>query len=137
MTTLRAGKLFRRFCQQRGMAVEVFTDPIEALKAAKITLPSLFVTDLKMPGMTGIELLEAIRTLDKEVPVIITTGYSTVENAVEALRLGATDFIRKPYDMEELLHQIEQTLEHSVPQDRKPGTAPRTCPNNRKPRNHR
>lgn len=108
----RAGKLFRRFCQQHGMAVDVFTDPVEALEAAKKSLPSLFVTDLKMPGMTGIELLEAIRTLDKDVPVIITTGYSTVENAVEALRLGATDFIRKPYDMEELLHQIEQTLEH-------------------------
>lgn len=109
---IRAGKLFRRFCQQKALAVEVFTDPLAALEAAKEKLPDLFVSDLKMPGMTGIELLEAIRQLDKEVPVIITTGYSTVENAVEALRLGATDFIRKPYDMEELLHQIEQTLEH-------------------------
>lgn len=108
----RAGKLFKRFSEQQRLNVEVFTDPTAALEAARQQLPDLFISDLKMPGMSGIELLKAIREINEDVPVIITTGYSTVENAVEALRLGATDFIKKPYDMEELLLQVQQTLRH-------------------------
>ncbi len=108
----RAGSLFKRFCRSRPFEVTTFTKPREALEAIRAEPPSLVVTDLKMPEMTGIELLQGIREVDDSLPVIIATGYSSVENAVEALRLGATDFLRKPYDMDELLHQIEQLLQH-------------------------
>lgn len=113
----RAGSLFKRFCRARPFDVETFTEPKKALDAVKKSPPALLVTDLKMPGMTGIELLQAVREMDDSLPVIIATGYSSVENAVEALRLGATDFLRKPYDMDELLHQIEQLLEHQALQE--------------------
>jgi len=69
------------------------------------------VTDLQMPGMSGLELLETVRREAPEVPVILVTGYATVESAMEAMRLGATDFIKKPYDMEELRLLVEKTLE--------------------------
>jgi DNA-binding NtrC family response regulator len=64
-----------------------------------------------MPGMSGIGLLEAIREIDAEVPVIIVTAHSSLESAIDALRLGATDFLKKPFDMEELLLLVDKTLE--------------------------
>jgi DNA-binding NtrC family response regulator len=73
----------------------------------------MVITDLRMPGMTGLELMQAIRELDPDVPVVVITGYSSVENAIDALRLGATDFIKKPFDMEELFVVIDKTLQHS------------------------
>jgi len=66
-----------------------------------------------MPGMSGLDLLEAIRHTDIEVPVIMITGFSTEDNAIKALRLGAADFIKKPYDMDALLQQIDTMLEDS------------------------
>ncbi len=109
----KAGELFERFFRQSPFAVSVFRDPHQALEAFTGAGADLIITDLSMPGMSGTELLEAIRRHDTEVPVIIITGYSTVDNAIDALRLGAADFIKKPYDMEELQVQIDRVLEGS------------------------
>ena len=106
-----AGDLFARFTRQSPFAVTVHRNPVDALSDFREQGAQLIVTDLSMPEMSGIELLRNIRELSDTVPVIIITGYSTVDNAIEALRLGATDFIKKPYDMEELLLQVERTLE--------------------------
>jgi len=109
----KAGELMLRFSEDAPFEVRVFRDPAQALAWFKGHGADLIVTDLRMPGMTGMELLAEIRGLSPDVPVIIITAYSSVDNAIEALRLGATDFIKKPFDMEELLVQIENTLEHS------------------------
>jgi DNA-binding NtrC family response regulator len=108
---VRAGELFQRFAHEQGYQVKIFQDPQVALQSFREYPADLVITDLKMPGLSGIELLAALRKIDNEVPVIIITGYSTVEHAIEALRLGATDFIKKPYDIEELLLHISKTLE--------------------------
>lgn len=100
-----------RFCEDSPYTCRVFHKPEEALDYFVTRGADLIVTDLRMPGMDGIELLAKVRAQNSEVPVIVVTGYSTVENAVEALRLGATDFIKKPFDMEELLVLIGRTLE--------------------------
>jgi DNA-binding NtrC family response regulator len=107
----RAGELFLRFCEGGPYEVRVYRDPAEALEDFKARGADLVITDLSMPGMSGMELLAAVRERDADVPVIIVTGYSSVDSAIEALRLGATDFIKKPYDTDELLLLINRTLE--------------------------
>ncbi len=106
----RAGELFERFGRGEGWRIETFRDPRRALAALREHPPELLVTDLKMPGMSGMDLLKAARAADPELPVVLITGYSTVDDAIEALRLGAADFLKKPYDPEELLQQIRLLL---------------------------
>jgi DNA-binding NtrC family response regulator len=105
-----AGDLFRRFSRDRDYNVAVSRDPLAALEDIRQQGSDLVVTDLSMPNMSGLELLEAIRHTDLEVPVIMITGFSTEENAIKALRLGATDFIKKPFDMDQLFAQIDRAL---------------------------
>lgn len=107
----KAGRLFLRFCAAENYSVETFNHPHSMIAALEHTRPDLIITDLKMPDMSGIDLLHTVQRRDASIPVIIITGYSTVDNAIDALRLGAADFIKKPYDMEELLHQVDQVLE--------------------------
>ena len=107
----RAGQLFQRFVDENDYRVACFTDPLLAMNAFAKVNYDIVITDLKMPSLTGMQVLAKIRDKDADIPVIIVTGYSTVDDAVDALRLGASDFIKKPYDTEELLLQIDRTLQ--------------------------
>ena len=71
----------------------------------------MIITDLKMPEMDGMELLEAVTALDSRVVVTVITGYGTIESAVEAIKKGAYDFIPKPFQMEELEVIVNRALE--------------------------
>ncbi|HEV2294373.1 MAG TPA: sigma-54 dependent transcriptional regulator [Tepidisphaeraceae bacterium] len=73
----------------------------------------LMITDLKMPKMTGIELLAEAKKLRPEMPVVLMTAFATVSTAVEAMKLGAYDYIQKPFDGEEIKHLVDRTLEHN------------------------
>ena len=73
----------------------------------------LLITDLKMPRMTGIELLAEAKRLRPEMPVVLMTAFATVQTAVEAMKLGAYDYIQKPFDGDEIRLLVERTLEHS------------------------
>ncbi len=108
-----AGELLQRFCEGTSYDSQVYQDPITALNYFREHGADVIITDLQMPGMNGMELLSEIRDKDCEIPVIIITAHSTVSNAIEALRLGASDFLKKPFDMEELLLLVEKTLERS------------------------
>ncbi len=108
----KAGELFARFSHKYPFESLIYQDPEAALQNVLDDGAELIITDLNMPGMTGMQLLQGVREHGLEIPVIIITGYSSVDNAIEALRLGASDFIKKPYDMEELLLQVERNLEH-------------------------
>jgi len=81
-----------------------------ALRLADEDEPDLVITDMKMPRMSGIELIQALRVDHPDLPVIVMTAYGTVENAVEAMKLGATDYIIKPFENRELLLTTEKTL---------------------------
>ncbi len=109
-----AGDLFRRFARDKEYSVSVYRDPLAALKDIRENGSSLVITDLSMPGMSGLDLLESVRQTDIELPVIMITGFSTEDNAIKALRLGATDFIKKPYDVDKLLSQVDSVLEKSA-----------------------
>lgn len=73
----------------------------------------LLITDLKMPKMSGIELLAEARKTRPEMPVVLMTAFATVQTAVEAMKMGAYDYIQKPFDGEEIKHLVERTLEHN------------------------
>ena len=93
---------------------EVLTAPsaIEALKIAGAADIDLVLTDMKMPKMTGIELLEKLQQASPDLPVIIMTAFGTVEKAVSAMKKGAFDYILKPFKNDEILVTIAKALEH-------------------------
>ena len=85
-------------------------NPAEALDLVKRGGYDLVITDLKMPGLDGVEMLEAVKKYDADIPVIIITAYGTVETAEESLRKGAFDFITKPFRKEQILFTIEKAM---------------------------
>src|SRR5216117_4101373 len=86
-------------------------DGDEGLQVFKAGRPPLVVTDLKMPGITGIELLQQGRAVDDDVAVIVLTDAADWKNAIESLKLGAHAFLMKPINMDELLITAERALE--------------------------
>jgi DNA-binding NtrC family response regulator len=86
-----------------GHVVREFTDARATLKALQESMPDIVITDLKMPDMNGIELLTKIKDTHPEVIVVVMTAYGTVENAVKAMKIGAFDYITKPFLTEEML----------------------------------
>jgi two-component system, NtrC family, response regulator len=91
---------------------QTFTAPsgMEALDILNTQLIDLVLTDVKMPGMTGIDLLEKIKELKPDMPVIIMTAFGSVEKAVEAMHKGAYTFILKPFENEALIAHIAKAL---------------------------
>jgi len=84
--------------------------PLEALELIKKGGFSLVISDLKMPGLDGMELIDAVRKVDEDIPIIIMTAYGTVESATEAIRKGGFDFITKPFRKEQILFTIDKAL---------------------------
>ena len=90
--------------------VETTSDPHDALGRIETGGVDLVITDLKMPKMDGIQLLEKIKTLDPTVAVVVMTAFGTIETAVEATRKGACDYITKPFRRERILVTIENVM---------------------------
>ncbi|TBV82759.1 MAG: sigma-54-dependent Fis family transcriptional regulator [Desulfobulbaceae bacterium] len=94
----------------RGYAVTVAENGRTALELLAKTAPDLVVTDIRMPEMDGIELLQQIKTIRPELPVVIITGYATVETAVKAMQQGAVDYILKPFQIEVIEEVISKVF---------------------------
>ena len=94
-----------------GYDCRVARDGREGLEVFRAERPPLIVTDLKMPEMTGIELLRAVREADADAAVIVLTGAADVKTAIDSLKLGAYDFIMKPVNVDELLIAAERAIE--------------------------
>jgi DNA-binding NtrC family response regulator len=84
----------------------------EALAALEEVTPALVITDLKIPGMSGMDLLKSLRANQPELTVIMVTAYGTVKTAVEAMKAGAYDYLTKPIDYDELGLVVNRALEH-------------------------
>jgi two-component system C4-dicarboxylate transport response regulator DctD len=87
-----------------------FADPAAALAALQSTPPDLLLSDLRMPGMDGLALLEAVKALPMDLPVILLTGHGDLGHAVQAIRAGAEDFLEKPYDARHLVAVVARAL---------------------------
>ena len=98
---------------REGYAVRTCARAEDALVLLADRPVDLVLTDLKMPGMTGVQLLERIKADTPALPVVLMTAYATVETAIEALRLGAFDYIRKPFDNADLKAVVARALEHA------------------------
>lgn len=94
-----------------GYEVSVAKDGEEALRKLRMERYDIVITDLMMPGMDGLTLLKKIKELDKEILVIIITGYATIETAVKAIETGAYDYIAKPFRLDELMIVIKNACE--------------------------
>ncbi len=92
--------------KKEGYEVASASDGREALQILKSGKIAVVVTDLKMPNIDGMELLNCISEQHPEVPVIMITAHGTVATAVEALKKGALDYITKPFDIDELKNVI-------------------------------
>ena len=97
--------------RQAGHTVEEAEDGAGALQRLQAETFDVVLTDLRMPGMDGMELLRASRQAAPETEVIVMTGYGTIESAVEAIRSGAHDFLSKPFKESELLLRVAKAVE--------------------------
>jgi len=94
-----------------GYAIETFPDGFSGIERIKEFRPGLIVVDLKMPGISGIEVIEQVREFDPDIVIVVITGYATVGSAVEAMKAGAYDFLPKPFTPDELRLIIRRAME--------------------------
>jgi len=97
--------------QREGYLVEGSTDPATALKMARERLYNLVISDIKMPGLSGLDLLTQVRAQHRDTLFILMTAYGTVESAVEAMKQGAYDYLPKPLDTKRLRAVVQKALE--------------------------
>ncbi|MFQ5931044.1 MAG: sigma-54-dependent transcriptional regulator [Nitrospiraceae bacterium] len=101
-----------RLLSSRGYQCLGETDPAKALGEIERERPDLILTDLKMPGMDGVEVVREAKKIDPNVSVVMFTAYATVHTAVEAMREGAFDYIQKPFSSDELDVIVQRAFEH-------------------------
>lgn len=106
------GTVLASLLRQGGYEAEAVTSGPAALLRLERTLSDLVITDLLMPDMNGIELLEAMQSRFPDIPLLMVSGHGTVREATEAMRLGAVDFVEKPIDRTQLLRVVEKALAH-------------------------
>ncbi|HEX4131254.1 MAG TPA: response regulator [Pirellulales bacterium] len=92
-----------RSLERRGYAVRVARNYDEAVVLAEEESSELAVVDLRMPGRSGLELLQALKRIDQATRVLVLTGFGSIATAVDAMRLGATNYVTKPADADEIL----------------------------------
>jgi CheY-like chemotaxis protein/glycine cleavage system H lipoate-binding protein len=101
-------------CGEEGMTVTAVDDASEALRCVHESSFRLVLCDIMMQGLDGFQFLEALTRNGVQTPVVMMTGYSTVENAVKSLAAGAVDYIPKPFTADELLTVIRRSLRSSL-----------------------
>lgn len=90
-----------------GLKVQAFVDPKVLLKTIKLNAPCVVVSDIKMPDLDGMSLMQHLLAKDKNLPVILITGHGDIPLAVEAMKRGAFEFLTKPFSPERLLEVIK------------------------------
>ncbi len=107
-----ARKSIQQYLQREGYRVEEAADGDKAIEAINNSDFDLVITDLKMPTASGLDVLKHVREVSPNTLVMVTTAFGSVDSAIEALRLGAQDYIIKPIIFEELLNKIRRVMEY-------------------------
>jgi len=105
-------RMMEAVLRDQGYQVKAYTNPVQAVADFTAGSYDLVVTDIKMPEMDGLEVLQHLRRRDPEIPVIMITAFATVEMSIQALRRGAYDMLTKPFEPEELIYRVKNALQH-------------------------
>jgi len=104
----------KAFLADHGYDAEVATSGEKAMELLENLQPDVVFADVRLPGMSGLDLLKRIREFDPVIPVIMLTAYGSIEGAVEAVKLGAFDYVKKPVDLEELKLLADRARENRL-----------------------
>ncbi|HOX46917.1 MAG TPA: sigma-54 dependent transcriptional regulator [Myxococcota bacterium] len=107
----RLGPLLQSWLSERGLEALLASGGEQALELFGRQAPDVVLTDLVMPGMSGLDLCRRLRELDRTLPVLLLTSFGSIPSAVDAMRSGATDYLCKPIQPDELLVALERALE--------------------------
>ena len=105
------GKMLKASLEDAGISVNLAKDGRQALRLFKKEKFEIGIIDLRLPDIDGIDLLREFKKSDTDTKFLIMTAFGTIERAVEAMKLGAYDFLTKPFDVEQLIHLIQRILE--------------------------
>ena len=114
----------RRVLEKRGFDLTCVFTVADALQELEAQPFQLILTDLKMPGADGLQLLSRLKGLGVTTPVVMITGYPTVQTAIQAMRLGAAEYITKPFTADEILAPINRVLRRSGPSEESSAATP-------------
>jgi len=106
--------VFEKALAREGISFKLFTSAPEALAALESNAPQVVVSDIRMPGGSGLQLLETIKERDPDLPVIIMTAYSDLESAVAAFQGGAFEYLPKPFDVDHAIDLIRRAMDESL-----------------------
>lgn len=110
-------RYLKKILHSHGYAVDTYTEGqtmLDRLEADTAYAPDLLVQDINMPGICGIDTLKKVRGLRPELPVVIMTAFGSIDSAVESIKLGAYDYITKPFPIEKLLGVLDKALEREI-----------------------
>ena len=106
--------VFEKALTRENIAFKTFSSAQEALAALNTETPQVVVSDIRMPGQSGLELLQRAKALHADLPVIIMTAYSDLESAVSAFQGGAYEYLPKPFDVDHAVELIRRAMEESM-----------------------
>ena len=108
------GEALAQALRLEGMDVALYSDARIVMRSIGPSFDGVIVSDVRLPGIDGIEFFELVRKQDPDIPVIFTTGHGDVAMAVDMLKNGAADFFTKPYSISEILRAIQTAAEGSA-----------------------
>lgn len=104
----RFRRMLARALESRGWEVTAVASGEEALAHAREDSPEHALVDLRMPGMSGLDVVDGLLGIDPATNIVLLTGYGSIATAVEAVRRGATDYLTKPAEVDEILHTFQK-----------------------------
>jgi two-component system response regulator RegA len=102
-------RVLSRAMTKRGFEVKVARSAEDALEIVKSWIPDFATLDLKMDGASGLTIIQQLREINPDIRMVVLTGYASISTAVEAIKLGATQYLPKPANADEILQALEQT----------------------------
>ena len=106
-------RMMEQILLDNGYLAMAYTSPQKAVEEFRPGAWDLVITDIKMPGMSGLEVLQKVKEVSRDIPVIMITAYATVDMSIQALRKGAYDMLTKPFEPDELIYRVKNALQQS------------------------
>ncbi len=103
-------EVFNEFLTSQGYALSLAANGEEAVRMLPVLKPDMILTDLNLPGLSGLEVMRAAKEVDPEVCVVVVTGYASASTAIDALRQGAYDYVTKPFDLDDVFQIVERGI---------------------------